>query len=56
MRELYLTKYEGDFVDKNEISRIVNFEGVETIEILRVSRVGRKWQPIEAQTPNLNVG
>lgn len=49
-------KYSYYWKHKNEISRIVNFEGVETIEILRVSRVGRKWQPIEAQTPNLNVG
>lgn len=34
----------------SEISHVVLFEGVETIEIRKVSRVGRKWLPIEART------
>lgn len=38
---------------RDEISHIVSFEGVETIEILKVSRVGRRWLPIEAQTPKV---
>ena len=38
---------------KNEISHIVSFEGVETIEILKVSRVGRRWLPTEAQTTTI---
>lgn len=40
---------------KNEISRRVLFEGVETIEIRKVSRVGRRWLPVEVHPTDKEV-
>ena len=39
---------------RDEISNKILFEGVETIEIRKVSRVGRKWLPVEVHPTVMN--